>query len=101
MPTLADDPSHPQEQLRAWIVWNAERMLGARGHAVYELIVRELQDPTPAFDELLERSMQPIMRPAMPRGGGAGREPRPSVRPAVLYQRVRPMPDLPLFAPDH
>ena len=60
MPTLADDPSHPQEQLRAWIVWNAERMLGARGHTVYELIVRELQDPTPAFDDLLERSMQPI-----------------------------------------
>ena len=60
MPQLADDPGHPQEQLRAWIIWNAERMLGARGHIVYELIVRELKDPTPAFDELLERSMQPI-----------------------------------------
>lgn len=60
MPCLADDPAHPQEQLRAWIIWNAERMLGVGGHAVYELIVKELQDPTPAFDELQERSMQPI-----------------------------------------
>ena len=60
MPQLADDPDHPQQQLRAWILWNAERMLGVGGHAVYELIVKELQDPTPAFDELLERSMQPI-----------------------------------------
>ena len=34
-------------------------------------------------------------------GGGAGRGPRPSLRPAVLYQRVRPMPDLPLFTADH
>ena len=60
MPQLVDDPSHPQGQLRAWVIWNAERMLGARGHAVYELIVKELQDPTPAFDEFFERSMQPI-----------------------------------------
>ena len=60
MPQLADDPNHPQEQLRAWVLWNAERMLGVGGHAVYELVVKELQDPTPAFDELLERSMQPI-----------------------------------------
>lgn len=60
MPCLADDPDHPQEQLRAWIIWNAERMLGVGAHAVYELIVKELQDPTPAFDELQERSMQPI-----------------------------------------
>ncbi len=60
MPELADDPSHPQEQLRTWITWNAERMLGARGHAVYALIVKELQNPTPAFDEFFERSMQPI-----------------------------------------
>ena len=60
MPCLADDPAHPQDQLRAWIIWNAERMLGVGGHAVYELIVKELQDPTPAFDELQARSMQPI-----------------------------------------
>lgn len=60
MPRLADTPDHPAEQLHKWIVWNAERMLGGGGHIVYELIVKELREPTPAFDELVERSMRPI-----------------------------------------
>ncbi len=60
MPRLTDAPGHPEEQLRQWIIWNAERMLGGGGHIVYELIVKELREPTPAFDELIERSMRPI-----------------------------------------
>ncbi len=53
--------SHPGAGADAgWVIWNAERMLGAAGHAVYALIVKELHEPTLAFDEFFERSMQPI-----------------------------------------
>jgi AcrR family transcriptional regulator len=60
MPLLADDRDRPELLLRRWTRWFVERMLGE--HLLSRFIFAELRDPTPALDELVERSMQPVFQ---------------------------------------
>ncbi len=61
MPRLADDPDRPEKVLRAWIRWFLELLLVDATHSpLGKLMSREMVDPTPAFDELVRRSLLPM-----------------------------------------
>ncbi len=61
MPRLADDPAHPEDVLRAWIHWFLERLLVvSRAGPLGNLMAREMFQPTPAFDEVIRRSLMPM-----------------------------------------
>jgi AcrR family transcriptional regulator len=60
MPNLATDPSAPRGQLAAWIGWYLRRLLHAEHTDVGRLMAREMADPSPALDQLAQRSIQPI-----------------------------------------
>ena len=47
------------EQLRRYIAVFARRVLGAGSDTVYKLVNREMNDPTPAFDALVEQGLRP------------------------------------------
>jgi len=48
-----------EEQLRRYIVIFVHRVLGAGDDAVHKLIHREINDPTPALDALVEQGVRP------------------------------------------
>ena len=48
-----------EEQLRRYIAVFARRVLGSASDTVYKLINREMNDPTPAFDALVEQGLRP------------------------------------------
>jgi AcrR family transcriptional regulator len=48
-----------EEQLRRYITIFVHRLLGAKQDAVHRLITREMNDPTPALDALVEQGMRP------------------------------------------
>jgi AcrR family transcriptional regulator len=48
-----------EEQLRRYIVVFVHRLLGAGHDAVYKLVYREMNDPTPALDTLVEQGVRP------------------------------------------
>lgn len=61
MPRLAADPGRPEKVLRAWIRWFLELLLVDAVHSpLGRLMTREMVDPTPAFDELVRRSILPM-----------------------------------------
>lgn len=62
MPRLDDDPDHPEAVLRAWIRWFLELLMVDGDGPLGRLMAREMAEPTSALDELVLRSMLPIMR---------------------------------------
>jgi len=61
MPRLANDPGRPEKVLRSWIRWFLELLLFDASHSpLGKLMTREMVDPTPAFDELVRRSILPM-----------------------------------------
>ena len=48
-----------EEQLRRYIVLFVHRLLGANRDTVHKLINREMNDPTPALDALVEQGVRP------------------------------------------
>lgn len=61
MPELEDDPGHPEAVLRAWIRWFLELLMIDGDGPLGRLMAREMADPTPAIDQLLLRSLLPMM----------------------------------------
>jgi AcrR family transcriptional regulator len=49
----------PEEQLRRYITVFVHRVLGPGTDTVHKLIAREMHDPTPAFDSLVEQGVRP------------------------------------------
>jgi len=49
----------PAEQLRRYISIFLHRLLGSGDSTVHRLIAREMNDPTPAFDALVEHGVRP------------------------------------------
>lgn len=62
MPKLDDDPEHPEAVLRTWIRWFLELLMVDGDGPLGRLMAREMADPTPALDQLILRSMLPMMR---------------------------------------
>ena len=60
MPRLAEYP-RPQAALRAWIRWFLELLTVDGAGQLGRLMAREMAEPTTALDELIRRSMGPIM----------------------------------------
>ena len=50
----------PDDQLRAYVAIFLQRLLDAPGHeSIHQLITREINDPTPALDDLVEQGIRP------------------------------------------
>jgi len=49
----------PEEQLRRYITIFLGRLLAAGNDTVHRLVTRELNDPTPALDDLMEQGIKP------------------------------------------
>ncbi|HZT77687.1 MAG TPA: CerR family C-terminal domain-containing protein [Vicinamibacterales bacterium] len=49
----------PEEQLRRYITTVNRRLLAASDGTLHRLIAREMYDPTPALDELVEQGLRP------------------------------------------
>jgi TetR/AcrR family transcriptional regulator, regulator of cefoperazone and chloramphenicol sensitivity len=49
----------PEEQLRTYVALFLRRLLQAKNEAVHRLIEREVSDPTPALDDLLDQGIRP------------------------------------------
>lgn len=61
MPRLEDNPGEPEERLHAWIHWFLDRLLvQSKAGPLGKLMAREMFAPTPAFEELIRRSLLPI-----------------------------------------
>ncbi len=61
MPLHADQPDQPERVLRAFVRWFLELLLVDGAGPLGKLMAREMADPTPALDELIRRSMLPIL----------------------------------------
>ena len=59
MARLAGAGQSAEEQLRRYIVVFVPRVLGPGADIVHKLINREMNDPTPAFDTLVEQGVRP------------------------------------------
>lgn len=56
----------PKDALHAWLSWWMHSMLHAdRPEWLQTLMAREMADPTPALDQMVERSIRPIYRALM------------------------------------
>jgi TetR/AcrR family transcriptional regulator, regulator of cefoperazone and chloramphenicol sensitivity len=53
------DTNGAEEQLRRYIVTVVRRQLGSGHDSVHKLIHREMHDPTPALDDLVEQGVRP------------------------------------------
>ena len=60
MPTLAEAPDEPSEQLGRWIGWYVRRLLHSGGTDVGRLMAREMAEPTAALDDLAKGAVQPV-----------------------------------------
>lgn len=49
----------PEEQLRSYIVIFSRRLLAAGGDTLHRVIAREMHDPTPALDAVVEQGIRP------------------------------------------
>ncbi len=49
----------PEEQLRCYIELFVHRLLGSNSDTVHRLITREMNEPTPALDDLVEQGVRP------------------------------------------
>lgn len=49
----------PEEQLRAFVTLFLARILGPGGERVHRLVQRELNEPTPALDAIVEQAVRP------------------------------------------
>jgi TetR/AcrR family transcriptional regulator, regulator of cefoperazone and chloramphenicol sensitivity len=49
----------PEEQLRQYIFVFTRRLFTDRSHTVHRLITREMNDPTPAIDAIVEQGIRP------------------------------------------
>ena len=56
---LAGAGQSPEEQLRRYITVFINRLLGAGSDTVHKLVTREMNDPTPALDALVEQGVRP------------------------------------------
>ena len=59
---LAGAGQSAEEQLRRYIVVFVPRVLGPGADIVHKLINREMNDPTPAFDALVEQGVRPRIK---------------------------------------
>jgi TetR/AcrR family transcriptional regulator, regulator of cefoperazone and chloramphenicol sensitivity len=55
----AGEGMKPDEQLRAYVGLFLRRLLAPGHESVYQLVNREISDPTPALDDLIEKGMRP------------------------------------------
>jgi TetR/AcrR family transcriptional regulator, regulator of cefoperazone and chloramphenicol sensitivity len=55
----AGEGQPPEEQLRRFVAVFLERILTAGSDTVHQLITREMHDPTPALDTLVEQGVRP------------------------------------------
>ena len=62
MPRLEQFPGQPEAAFRAWIRWVLELLIVDGSGPLGRLMAREMADPTAAIDELVRRSMMPMMR---------------------------------------
>lgn len=60
MPTLADAPSEPEGQLALWIDWYVRRQLDPRAALLMTFLRREIAEPTPMLQEIVDNSIAPI-----------------------------------------
>jgi len=58
---LAGEGQPPEEQLRRYVSIFTHRLFADRSHTVHRLITREMNDPTPALDALIEQGVRPRM----------------------------------------
>lgn len=58
----AGEGQSPEEQLRRFIGVFLNRILSPAHNAVHELLMREMRDPTPALDMLVEQAVRPRMQ---------------------------------------
>ncbi len=49
----------PDDQLRAYVALFLRRLLAPEHESVHQLVNREISDPTPALDDLVEQGMRP------------------------------------------
>lgn len=61
MPRLKESPEEPEERLYAWVHWFLDRLLvQAKAVPLGKLMAREMIAPTPAFEEVIRRSLLPL-----------------------------------------
>lgn len=60
MPTLAEAPDDPEGQLAKWIDWYIRRQLDPRTEGLVRFIRREIADPTPMLQEIVDHSVTPL-----------------------------------------
>jgi TetR/AcrR family transcriptional regulator, regulator of cefoperazone and chloramphenicol sensitivity len=49
----------PEEQLRRFVFVFLHRLMGAAGGTIHQLIHREMRDPTPALDAIIDQGIRP------------------------------------------
>ncbi len=55
----AGDGKPPDEQLRLYVAIFLERLLSSGHESIHKLITREITDPTPALDDLVDQGVRP------------------------------------------
>lgn len=61
MPTLADDPAHPDRQLARWIDWYIARQQDPRAVMFMEFIRCEVAAPTEMLQSMVDEAIVPIL----------------------------------------
>lgn len=56
---VAGEGQTPEEQLRRYIVIFLRRVLAAKSEPIHQLLAREVSDPTPALDDVVEQAIRP------------------------------------------
>lgn len=60
MPTLSEAPEDPEGQLAKWIDWYIRRQLDPRNEVLARFIRREIADPTPMLQEIVDQTVTPL-----------------------------------------
>ena len=60
MPTLADNPEDPEGQLAKWLDWYIRRQLSPKSEILARFIRREIADPTPMLQEIVDQTVTPV-----------------------------------------
>lgn len=61
MPRLADAPENPCGQLASWIDWYIHRQLDPKTERLARFIRREIADPTPMLQEMVDHIISPLV----------------------------------------
>lgn len=60
MPQLDDAPNEPEQQMAKWIDWYIRRQYDPRAALLMTFIRREIADPTPMLQEIIDNSITPM-----------------------------------------